>query len=57
MDAQFCCSGLIVLEEKGSVKADELKMKMCLYTQMSGCVRQLLLAGWHPDIISFSLLV
>lgn len=49
------CSGLVVLEENENVKADELKMKMCLYTQMTGGVRQLPIAGWHPDISSVSL--
>uniref|UniRef100_A0A8C3NZW1 Ig-like domain-containing protein n=1 Tax=Cyanoderma ruficeps TaxID=181631 RepID=A0A8C3NZW1_9PASS len=49
------CSGLVVLEENENVKAAELKMKMCLYTEMTGGVMQLLIAGRHPDISCVSL--
>lgn len=46
---------LVSFEEQETTQADELKMKVYLYTQMTGCVRQLPSAGWHPDISSVSL--
>uniref|UniRef100_A0A8D0EHM1 Ig-like domain-containing protein n=1 Tax=Strix occidentalis caurina TaxID=311401 RepID=A0A8D0EHM1_STROC len=50
-------AALISFEERETVQTDELKMKVCLYTQMPGCVRQLSTAGWHPDISSVSQLI
>jgi len=48
---------LTSFEEREMVQAEELKMKVCLYTEMTGCVRQLPIAGWRPDISSVSQLI
>lgn len=48
-------AGLISFEEKETVQAAELKMKVCLYTELTGCERRFPTAGWHPDISSVSL--
>lgn len=46
-------AGLVSFEEKETMQADELKMKVRLLH--TGFVRQLLIAGWHPDISLVSL--